>query len=405
MILYVSGMEDYRHIQNLMVLANACQKMLKEKFYITLSEDKLHILIDEISKEVLLEYGAIKLRTNQLNNITLSKIKQLYETKMNQVQNNTSSSPNTGSTGSNGTVTTSGTGSGPVSTSTINNGLIIEKDILNDDMISHKLKELETRRKIIPNYAEPTLDTTESQSPNQNIIYKSNPISITLPSMQEKTLYKNFIINSLNRDWSRNTSRNNIKFNITVDMNTNIFYPQCILFPKYIKNMTPYVLMSITDHFKSIFYSFVCKSGNDAKWDTWYTVDDVENISLQNKSWSIKFYDFMNNELELGHDNISVIEVTKNANKYLLKIQLNANSYDNNFSINDIICIRTYNGKVYNKQIIDYIKCERNSDNINTIVIEDENNELCIDDFMDSKILNTNNQYSFIIKYHYQKIS
>ena len=113
----------------------------------------------------------------------------------------------------------------------------------------------------------------------------------------------------------------------------------------------------------------------------------------------------MNNELELGHDNISVIEVTKNANKYLLKIQLNANSYDNNFSINDIICIRTYNGKVYNKQIIDYIKCERNSDDINTIVIEDENNELCIDDFMDSKILNTNNQYSFIIKYHYQKIS
>jgi hypothetical protein len=112
----------------------------------------------------------------------------------------------------------------------------------------------------------------------------------------------------------------------------------------------------------------------------------------------------MNNELELGHDNIPVIEVMKNDNNYLLKIELQADSYDNNFSINDTICIRTYNGKVYNKKILDYMKCERISDNINTIIIEDVKNELCMDDFIDSKILNTNNQYSFIIKYHYQKV-
>jgi hypothetical protein len=394
-------MEDYRHVQNLMVLANACHKMLKEKFNITLSDEKLQILIDEISKEVLVEYGSIQLRTNQLNNITLSKIKQLYESKMTQIQNNTSSSPNTGSSGSSGS---SGATAPLTETSATNNALVIEKDILNDDIISHKLKELETRRKIIPNYAEPILGESQPSSSNQNIIYKANPISITLPSIHEKPLYKNFIINSLNRDWNRNSVRNNIKFNITVDVNTNIFYPQCILFPKFIKNITPYVLMSITDHFKSIFYSFVCKSGNDAKWDTWYPVDDVENISLQNKSWSIKFYDFMNNELELGHDNIPVIEVTKNENKYLLKFELNADSYDNNFSANDMICIRTYNGKVYNKKIVDYMKCERISNNINTVVIQDEMDELSIDDFIDSKILNTNNQYSFIIKYHYQKI-
>jgi len=241
-----------------------------------------------------------------------------------------------------------------------------------------------------------------------SILYKANPISITLPSVNDKIHYKNFIINSLNRDWARNVQRNNIKFNISVDVYANTFYPQCICFPSFVKNITPYVLMNITDNSKSLFYSFTCdnKTRASSKWDTWYPVDDVENISLQNKTWSIKFYDFMNNELDLGSDNISITEVSsKNEKEFLLKIPMHSDSYDNNFNINDIISIRTYSGKVYNKKITDYVKAERNSDGINIMTIIDDNNELVIDDFINSRILNTNNQYSFIIKYCFNKVS
>jgi len=86
MILFYSGMEDYKHVQNLYILGTACNKMLKEKFNITLSDEKMQILIEEVSREVLTEYGSIQLKTHQLNNITLSKIKNMY---INQFQNQT----------------------------------------------------------------------------------------------------------------------------------------------------------------------------------------------------------------------------------------------------------------------------------------------------------------------------
>jgi hypothetical protein len=427
-------MEDYKHVQNLYILGTACNKMLKEKFNITLSDEKIQILIEEVSREVLQEYGSIQLKTHQLNNITLSKIKNMYTNQFHNQSAKPSYLANHQSLPLHSQHQTStqqlsqqppeqllptqpssseqilNTQSSPSKSSSYPS-TPTNVDILDDDMINHKLKELEARRKIIPNYSylpsENQPEIYESNTPQQqNIIYKANPISITLPSVNDKIHYKNFIINSLNRDWARNIQRNNIKFNISVDVYSNSFYPQCICFPSFVKNITPYVLMNITDNSKNIFYSFTCNNTQvNSKWDTWYPVDDVENISLQNKTWSIKFYDFMNNELDLGSDNISIMEVSsKNDKEYILKIQLPLDSYDNNFNNNDNIYIRTYNGKVYNKKITDYVKAERNSDGINIMTIIDDNNELVMDDFINSKILNTNNQYSFIIKYCFNKI-
>jgi hypothetical protein len=399
MIIFVSGMEDYKHVQNLHILSSACDKMLREKFSITLAEDKMYSLIEGVSKDVLSEYASMQLQAHQLNNITLSKIKNMYllqQPKQNLAVQQQPSQP----------IQESPTKQHTQDTNTVSNVV----HALDDDVISHKLKELEARRKIIPNYSclnENHEEIYESATPQQNIIYKANPISITLPSINDKIHYKNFIINSINRDWARNVQRNNIKFNISIDVYANTFYPQCICFPGFVKNITPYVLMNISDNTKNIFYSFTCdnKMYQDSKWDTWYPVEDVENISLQNKSWSIKFYDFMNNELDLGSDNMSVLEVSsKKEKEYTLKILLDAHSYDNNFKINDIMCIRTYNGKTYNKKIINYIKAERDSDQVNEMTIIDDNNELVIDDFINSKILNTKNQYSFIIKYCFNKV-
>ena len=45
-------MEEYKHVQNLMILGNACNKMLREKFNIILPDEKMHNLIEEVSKEL-----------------------------------------------------------------------------------------------------------------------------------------------------------------------------------------------------------------------------------------------------------------------------------------------------------------------------------------------------------------
>lgn len=376
-------MEDYKNIQNVAILNIACIKMLKEKFNITLSDDKLEKLITEISNEVVKECETMNLNIKELNNITLSKIKKIYQ---NYVLNSSPSSKI----------------SETIEREKSNNNL--ENQILDDDYINYKLKELEIKRKIIPqtqnnletnNISDNTLNfngvNNNTSSNAKEVIYKTNPISITLPStLETKKMYKNFIINSLNRDWFKNPSRNNIKCNITLDYNNNILYPYCICFPKFVKNITPYVLMNINDGSKNIFYTFTClKSYNDSRWDLWFPIKNVENILLYNKLWSIKFYDFTNNELDLGSDCISVLEVSKNKNMFDLKI----NSTDNNFMKNDKINIRTYDGKIHLCKIFSYEN--------ELLTIYDEKDELTIDDFINSKILNIYNQYSFIIKYHY----
>lgn len=376
-------MEDYKNIQNVAILNIACTKMLKEKFNITLSDDKIEKLITEISNEVVKECESMNLNIKELNNITLSKIKKIYQNYL----LNSSPSSKTSET---------------IEREKSNHNL--ENQILDDDYINYKLKELEVKRKIIPqtqnnfeanNISDNTLNfntvNNNTSTNGKEVIYKTNPISITLPStLESKKMYKNFIINSLNRDWFKNPSRNNIKCNITLDYNNNILYPHCICFPKFVKNITPYVLMNINDGSKNVFYTFTClKSYNDSRWDLWFPIKNVENISLYNKLWSIKFYDFTNNELDLGSDSISVIEVSKNKNMFDLKI----NSTDNNFIKNDKINIRTYDGKIHLCKIFSYEN--------ELLTIYDEKDELNIDDFINSKILNIYNQYSFIIKYHY----
>jgi hypothetical protein len=392
-------MEEYRNVQNLDMLSFACANMLAEKFSIRLTEENMRALVQDISQEVINEYENIQLRVKELNNITLSKIKKLYQQQ--QVPSPSKKSPLLTKERS-----------------------FTQIDVLDDDTITYKLKELEAKRKIIPTvhaahtthptqshsshmtHTESILDvpiplSASSSSSSQGTAFQHNPISITLPSnMNEKILYKNFIINSLNRDWEKSPARNSIKFNIAFDLQNNTFYPQCICFPKFVKNITPYALMNITDSAKSLFYSFTCHSSSvGGKWDLWYPVEDVENIALQNKSWSIKFYDFTNNELDLGTDSIKVVEARKvDGNKFSLKIELDSDSYDNCFHVNDIVCIKIYNGKTYLKKITAYEK-----GNINIMTIIDDKNELVLEDFINSKIMNTNNQYSIIIKYHYNK--
>lgn len=59
--------------------------------------------------------------------------------------------------------------------------------------------------------------------------------------------YKTLIINSYNRDWTIYNNRNNLSLSINIDLTKNIIEPKKLLMPKYVKNITPYITMTIND--------------------------------------------------------------------------------------------------------------------------------------------------------------
>jgi len=361
-------MEEYISPKNNIIINNASSKMLKDKFKIDINNEELSSFILDIQKEIISDYSAYNLKLLELNNITLSKIKNKYEKYKPDKKDDS----------------------------------LLKNELLDNDEMNLKLRELEARRRIVPQYPIDDINSNiTSQNitpiynnipPVQNIIYKANPIAITLPNPIDNSItYKTFIINSHNRNWDKNPFRNNIKCTMSIDISNNAFFPYCICFPTYVKDLSPYILMNLSDGQKNIIYTFICKE-KGSKWDIWNTINDIEDISLTNKIWMIKFFDYTNNELDLGQDNIPILEVNKKDNKFILKIATDT-KYNNNFKENDVISIRISNTKIYNKNIISY-------DNGIICTVDDE--DLIMEDFINAKILNMNNQYSIIIKYHYK---
>lgn len=382
-------MEDYTGYANKIKLQLACKNMLKAKFDRDLTDFELEKIVNDTQNDIQQEYNNVRLKLNELNNITLTNIKNNYQ-NIDDKRNIKTNLTNATSVANVSTVTT---------TTNVNKIDVINDNLtMNDDIINIKLKELEERRKIIPEYPiiEDNLDTDKTNQ--KNIIYKTNPISINIPSgLDNKLTYKSIIINSLNRDWVKTANRNNIKCNVSIDIENNVIYPYCLCLPKFVKSITPYVIMNISDGTKNILYTFICKKIID-KWDMWFPIDDAENILLSAKAWSIKLYDFTNNELKLGYDDMNVLEVSQKNNLYILKLKC-SNIYDI-INANDTIKIHTYSGRIYTKNII---YSELDQDNI-FIHISNDNDDIYMEEFINSKILLLNNQYSFIVKYTNKKL-
>lgn len=360
-------MNTYKSNDNITALCVACNKMLKDKFNVSYSDDLIKELIFNTSSEIISSSMMANKSLHELNNITLSNIRNTYQNHQTSYNHEESTqSPGDG----------------------------INTETLDDDLISSKLKELEIRRQIIPTFSD-NEQTYSPKSTQPTPIMKSNPISITIPStIDNKKRYKTFIINSINRDWEKSPQRNNNKFNITLDFNNNIVFPQCICFPKFVKDLSPYILMNICDGISNIYISFTCSSTSpENKWDIWTPVEDVENITLNNKTWLIRFFDFTNTELDLGKDGQNISQVTKDGNNF----QLNLLPTENKYYIGDFIKIKTYTGKYFIKKIIQYTY-----DDNKIITISDDTQELQIDDFINSKIMNLSDQFSFIVKYYYK---
>jgi hypothetical protein len=151
---------------------------------------------------------------------------------------------------------------------------------------------------------------------------------------------------------------------------------------------------------------------------------------LANKNWKISFLDYLNNDLNLGTDDIKVSQINDyNMNTY--------DKYDNNISIDtnidnilmpsddtkacassfyeinidysnlleydeyklntiskyDYLQLKTYGGKYANVKVIDV------NSNLGKIIISNENN-LAKEDFINSSLLNYGAQYSLILTYY-----
>ena len=368
-------MEEFISTSNKTIILKACKNMIEDKYNHVLPDGILETFLKNAFRQVIFDENLLHLKLNELNNITLGKIKSLFMNYINE-QDTLQQSNESHIEKSEQFATES-----------------VQEKILDNETISNKLKDLEFRRKIIPKFSEEHHDNTIQPVPSEfssqpNIVYKSEPVSITIPPVEEKT-FKTLIINSANRDWINNPIRNNIEFKLSADTNMNKFFPQSLLLPSRIKNMTPYIFLHLSDEFTDIFYSFTCSSSASTKWDSWFPVDNVDNISLNSNNWSMRLLDYTNNIIDLGKDDIEILKVFKQQNVY----QLVLSNHDMILQKNDSIQLKFQNGKQIWKKINDVDQVT------NTITISDQDNTINFQDFVGCKILIGPEQFSFVLKY------
>lgn len=335
---------------NKLKLFNAAIKMIEDYFVdITIDKTELNNILSSIMNNISIDNNINDI--NQLNKLSLINIKKYYDDKKNN-----DNKPKI---------------------------IKIENELLDNDIINIKLKELEKTRRIMPNIS---ISSSSSQNiQNYPIQHQNNQQQPHfLVNDKNDKIYRNFIINSNTRDWFVNNNRNNLSYNIPFETKNNEIYPVCLCLIYKIKNITPYIILNISDGIKNINYTFVCDKIN-SNWDLWKpSCDNIEPIELNNKFWKLSFFDYNNKLLDIGYDGFDIINVKKCDNKYLLNIS------DNKiFKNDDNIIIRTYKGIYLNKKI--EVKD-------NYMYISDDNIN-SIDDFRNSKVLDCMEQYSFIIKY------
>jgi hypothetical protein len=245
---------------------------------------------------------------------------------------------------------------------------------------------------------------------------------------------KTLIINSYSRDWINNPSRNQLSFTVNIDLQSNIIEPLKILFPAYVKDMSPYITMVITDNHRTFKYNFLY-SKTSGKWDIWKLINKGNNINnninLANKKWKINFFDYLNHELNLGRDDIKISQVSdytthkydnqmmdtnidtilmpetrkrpqephhSPSNLYEVGIDFSDQfEYDeyklNNISKYDYVQLKTYRNTFVNMKVLEV------DNDIGKIIMLNENN-LTKEDFVNASLLNYGSQYSLILTYY-----
>jgi hypothetical protein len=367
--------DDYKSSKNKELLVNASSRMIKDKFSISINDANLAKIVLNIiaiiSNDVILINKNMKL--NEINNLTLVKVKEYVEKQVNQDAKSQISET--------------------VPQEQSNNIKSEEADYLMD-----KVQELEEKRRLsntlLSEYLNLNDKTVPEQNDGQNLVPPQIPIIIdNVYKTIEKKNKKTFIINSYSRDWVKNPSRNSLQFKIGIDLLQNVIEPLRIMFPFFVKSLTPYVVMILTDGNKTQKYNFIMTKDNGS-WDEW-TCNGNEHINMQYQNWNISFYDYLNKELELGNDDIPVSEVTSvtyDESEYF-KLNLVSN-HEHNLNLleekKDYIMLKAFDGTIHNVKVYNKIDSE--------IIIKKM--EFKQEDFINSKILNTRAQYTIFFQYY-----
>jgi hypothetical protein len=428
--------DDFKQEKNRMAIIVATEKMIMDKYNITIDKLELKGIIDQIILSICNDAILIKsvVKLIELNTIALTKIKDYIEYNIinKKIVNNDDKDELTAEE------------------------IIDNISKYNTDELLSKVIELEEKRKTVNTLASaekkaniepvsvssvPSISLAIKETPKYSLVNNVNvenleTIAYIIEKMEsimnnKKNInYKTLIINSYNRDWTIYNNRNNLSLSVNIDLTKNIIEPKKLLMPKYVKNITPYINMTINDGKKTQKFQFIlsntaCRDagGDDTNyngnWDTWSIMNgELETINniiqLNNKEWVISFTDFLNNELDLGSDCINIVRITKtfDDNQYNILTektdimlfnghQLNLiNKYDNILlktgDDNDIIL------KVIeiNNNNITVLYDKNDKKNESTLATLDNTYITELTDITEAYLLNYKAQYSIILSYH-----
>ena len=462
----MSIIDEFKGEKNRNLIIQASNKMLLDKYNLSLRTDLLisiiNTIISSMSKDAILMNNTIKLM--ELNTITLAKMKD-YVMKnidninaanavnaVNAANNNIDITErpegNESNVANNEAITAQAAQAAQAAQNYSEDYGYNKADILTNEELLIRVKEYEHKR-IISNTILANIENNSDISSTANAANSANAANI-IPEIMEKVLTsinmntnteinkKTLIINSFSRDWINNPNRNKLTFTVNIDLQNNIIEPLKILFPKYVKDLTPYIVLIITDNHKTFKYTFLYSKAS-GKWDIWKLVNKDNNINnyinLTNKSWKIKFLDYLNNELNLGNDDIKISQINDyKMNTYDNNINAETNidnilmSYNdpnnlpkdniadtklNMYEINidysnlleydeyklniiskyDYMQLKTYSNKYVNIKVIDV-----DNDQGKIIILNETN--LMKEEFINSSLLNYGAQYSIILTYY-----
>jgi hypothetical protein len=378
--------DDYKSVKNRELLLNAATKMIRDKYNIVLNEGILPKIISNITNVIGNDIALINtsLKLPELNNLTLIKIKEYIAKQV---------------------VNKSETELQPIIEETQE-----KEKVQDDDDLIMKLQELENKRRLSSTLMNEMVGTGNAEGgvagdagAEEHSKTVKDPI-LQIPDQFYKSMAKRqsvpkkvFIINSHSRDWVKQSQRNMLYFKIGIDCKTNVIEPEKIIFPLFVKHITPYVNLTITDDARTQKYIYFFNKTN-GDWDEWMHVQQDNPLYLSNGNWKITLHDCFNSPLSLGNDDINVMEVSlaENGKDFIIKVDLeNEEHHLDMLKKNDVIYVKTYNN------IIESAKVLKSSEGSITI----RNSTLKQEDFIQSKILNWKVQYYIVFSYHAKELN
>lgn len=447
--------DDFKSEQNRNIIFQASNKMLLDKYKLSLNgavlTNIINTIIASMSKDAILMNNTIKLM--ELNTITLAKMKDYVIKNIDAVNAanaaNAANAVNADNSKVLNEVAVVNAASPVDNTGDISSSIEADNyktEVLTNEDLLIRVKEYENKRNIsnavLANIANnndiPPPPDANAANTTANINIIPDIIEKVFSSMNTNTSAtfnkKTLIIHSYSRDWINCPRRNKLSFTINIDLQNNIIEPLKVLFPKYVKDKTPYIILVITDNHKTFKYNFLY-SKSAGRWDIWKLINKDNNINnninLANKNWKISFLDYLNNELDLGTDDIKIsqindysmntydkydnnISIDTNIDNILMpsddiKTQMPSSLYEINidysnlleydeYNLNiiskyDYMQLKTYGGKYVNVKVVDV------NNTLGKIIISNENN-LTKEDFINSSLLNYGAQYSLILAYY-----